>query len=83
MYIKFELPSQIAAEYLDSEVKKWAQTYGIVYHKKLHKKQFRITFENDDLYSFFAMTWNPKHMNMLSYQLIEPMQTRPHKKFHV
>lgn len=84
MYIEFRLPTGaggMAAQYTNSVLNRnlhaWSDQYNIPYNKKIHKWTVRITFDNDQHYTLFAMTWNPKSENMLSYltdyRLIEPM----------
>jgi hypothetical protein len=84
MYIEFQLPTGgggMAAQYTSFLIAKnltdWSNSYNIAYVKKNHKYTVRVTFDSDELYSFFAMTWRPKSDKMLSYltnyRLIEPM----------
>ena len=84
MYIEFQLPmgaGGMAAQYTNSAINRnldqWSNRYGIAYNKKIHKHTVRVTFDNEDFYSFFALTWNPTAENMLhyltNYRLIEPM----------
>jgi hypothetical protein len=54
----------------------WADRYNVTYNKKIIKYNLRVTFDNEQLYSHFAMTWNPTQIYQLKYSLIEPMQTR-------
>ena len=84
MYIEFQLPmgaGGMAAQYTNSVISRnldqWSNRYGIAHIKKIHKYTVRVTFDNEDFYSFFALTWNPTAENMLhyltNYRLIEPM----------
>jgi hypothetical protein len=84
MYIEFALPTGaggMAAQYannlLNQELHAWSDLYDIPYNTKLVKYTKRVTFDNEETYSFFAMTWNPKNKkfrnNLLNYRLIEPM----------
>jgi hypothetical protein len=82
MYIEFTLPSgaggMAAAHtgaYIEKALKKWSDRYGIPYNKKIHKYTLRVTFDSDDTYTFFGLTWvpDPKYLNWTSYRLIEPM----------
>jgi hypothetical protein len=84
MYIEFTLPTGAggtAASFvnglLNQELHAWSDRYNIPYNTKLVKYTKRITFDHDETYSFFAMTWNPQHKkfrnNLLNYRLIEPM----------
>ena len=83
MYIEFSLPSGsagMAAQFVDSHISKvlqqWSSQYNIPSNSKVIKYKKRVTFDNDGDYSFFAMTWNPKQIAWLNYELIEPMKTR-------
>jgi hypothetical protein len=84
MYIEFALPTGAggtAAQYVNSllnqELHAWSDLYDIPYNTKIVKYTKRVTFDNEELYSFFAMTWNPPNKkfrnNLLNYRLIEPM----------
>jgi len=84
MYIEFQLPTGaggMTAQYTNSVLNRnlhaWSDRYGIPYNKKIHKWTVRVTFDNEENYSFFALTWNPTSENVLSYltnyRLIEPM----------
>lgn len=84
MYLEFQLPTGaggMAAQYTSSILNRnltdWSNLYNIAYVKKIHKYTVRVTFDNDQTYSFFALTWNPKGDKMLqyltNYRLIEPM----------
>jgi hypothetical protein len=85
MYIKFDLPTGaggMVAQYthsaLSQNLQEWSEKYGgIPYNKKIHKWTVRVTFDDDKFYDFFALTWQPKSKQMLSYllnySLIEPM----------
>lgn len=84
MYIEFSLPTgaggQAAAfvnSLLNRNLHDWSDRYSIPYNKKIHKYSVRITFDDDQHYPFFAMTWAPKteHFNsyLLNYRFVEPM----------
>lgn len=84
MYIEFTLPDVPGAPsqgwvnmMLTHELDNWAQQYNIIYKTKIFKNTKRVTFENEQDYSFFAMTWNPKPQSfrdyLANYRLIEPM----------
>ena len=85
MYIEFSLPTGaggMAAQYVNSVLSRnlqdWGNQYGISYNKKIHKWTVRVTFDDDKLYDFFALTWRPKSDNMISYlteyRFVEPMK---------
>jgi len=80
MYIEFALsdnrpgPDLLLIRY---QLVKWATQNGqINYKEKTIKHKHRVTFDNDKLYTYFALTWNPAQHNQLKYRLIEPMETR-------
>ena len=84
MYIEFQLPTGaggMAAQYTSSLLSRnltaWSNRYNIRYVTKIHKYTVRVTFDQDEIYSFFAMTWQPASDKMLdyllNYRLIEPM----------
>lgn len=85
MYIEFTLPQGASGQaalfvnrILNKELHDWADQYNIAYNKKIHKYTVRITFDKEEYYSFFAMTWAPKGKEFVSYiinyRLIEPMR---------
>lgn len=85
MYIEFALPTGSggqAAAYVNSllnkELHAWSDKYNIPYNTKIHKYTKRITFDDNETYSFFALTWNPEtekfRSYLLNYRLIEPMK---------
>jgi hypothetical protein len=66
MYIEFSLPNGAAGQaaghanmIIDDQLVEWSQKYNIPYTTKIVKYIKRVTFEQDEHYSFFAMTWNP------------------------
>lgn len=84
MYIEFRLPTGaggMAAQHinniLNQELHAWADENNIAYNKKIVKWTVRVTFDNDQHYTLFALTWNPqgRHKNWLKeYAFIEPMR---------
>jgi hypothetical protein len=66
MYIEFSLPNGAAGQaaghanmIVNNELVLWSQKYQIPYTTKIVKYIKRVTFEQDEHYSLFAMTWNP------------------------
>jgi hypothetical protein len=61
MYIEFSLPIRpgVAIYVIADALKVWSQKYQIPYKSKIHKDFKRVTFDSDESYSLFAMTWNP------------------------
>jgi hypothetical protein len=72
MYIEFSLPS----DFVRSKLSVWAVKYNIKYRTKVFKYTLRVTFDSDESYTLFALTWNPTQNEWLKYSLIEPMKTR-------
>lgn len=74
MYIVFDLPNNdlVIGRFnynLNQLLHAWSDRYNIPYNTKIHKLTKRITFDNDETYSFFAMTWTGPE-----YRLIDPMK---------
>lgn len=66
MYIEFHLPTGAAAQaaghanmIINNHLVLWSQKYQIPYTTKIVKYIKRVTFEQDEHYSLFALTWNP------------------------
>ena len=66
MYIEFSLPNGSAGQaaahantIINNHLVEWSQKYQIPYTTKVVKYIKRVTFEQDEHYSLFAMTWNP------------------------
>jgi hypothetical protein len=77
MYIEFShLPTANAWRALGVELYDWAAKYNITYRQKAFKLTLRVTFDLDESYTLFALTWNPGQNESLKYSLIEPMKTR-------
>ena len=80
MYIEFQLPPPVASlvsNLLSKHIQLWATQYQIPYTKKVHKYTVRITFDQDQHYDFFALTWNPDSRfpeYLLDYRFVEPMR---------
>lgn len=67
MYIEFSLPTGAAAQaaghanmIINNHLVLWSQKYQIPYTTKIVKFTKRVTFEQDEHYSLFALTWNPE-----------------------
>lgn len=65
MYIEFSLSdvtsvgaSAFTSHQIDQALQEWAYKYNILYNVKNIKYFKRVTFESDEYYSLFAMTWN-------------------------
>ena len=84
MYLEFSLPTGAggqAAQYVShcifQHMDIWSKRYAVTYHKKIWKYTVRITFDDDAIYSLFAMTWKPDigefTTYLLNYRFVEPM----------
>jgi len=83
MYIAFDLPqgggsSGSAAAWMNhilhQELAIWYQKYTIAYQVKTVKYVTRVVLEPDEMYSFFALTWNPRNPELRNYRVVEPMK---------
>ena len=64
MYIEFQLRSDVprmvivrAHAAIGTNLAEWAEKYKIQYRKKIHKYTLRVTFDEDESYTLFALTW--------------------------
>lgn len=61
MYIEFGLP-KVSPDYanhlIDQALHSWSMLYQTPYNTKIVKYTKRVTFEHDESYSLFALTWN-------------------------
>ena len=86
MYIEFRLPRGAGgpdqASYALSIVQKklvlWAAKYEVEYRTKVFKYTLRVTFDSDESYTLFAMTWvpHPDHPEWTSYRLITDLNNK-------
>ena len=70
MYIEFDLanPDDVlvalvsyrANNIIDQALEGWSERYQTAYKTKTVKYKKRVTFDSDESYSLFAMTWNPE-----------------------
>lgn len=77
MYVRFRF-SIIAYFLIEEELEMWAEKYNI--HKKSYKLKMindviKLTFKDNNLYSFFCLTWQPQApCEYLEFDIIEPMK---------
>ena len=86
MYIEFRLPRGAGgpdqASYALSIVQKklvlWAAKYNIKYRTKVFKYTLRVTFDSDESYTLFAMTWvpHPEHPEWTTYRLVTDLNNK-------
>ena len=81
MYIAFDLPQNYGGStaawmnhILHQELSIWYQKYTIAYQIKTVKYVTRVAFASDEMYSFFALTWNPRNPELRNYRVVEPMK---------
>ena len=69
MFIEFQLLDLpgMPLELIKNEVEKWSERYSIPYTSKTVKYTYRVCFDQEKLYTFFATTWN----NKFEYQLVD------------
>jgi len=80
MYIEFDLSNQgyyHARESIDQAMVQWHKQYGIQYRTKPIKLKLRITFDHDESYTFWAMTWNPQQTETLAqYRIVSDLNNK-------
>jgi hypothetical protein len=86
MYIEFALPTKdqdnqytaYALSVIREEIHDWLQKYPVESTQKTIKYKHRLAFVNEQNYSLFALTWNPKSWNQqfswIQYRFVEPMK---------
>lgn len=80
MYIEFSLVGwSIQASYeIDHALQEWSNKYNIPYNVKNVKEFKRTTFDQDEYYSLFAMTWNPdqKHPALGRWRIVSDLNNK-------
>jgi hypothetical protein len=74
MYIEFKLSSDLVRTKLNA----WAVKYNIKYRTKVFKYTLRVTFDSDESYTLFAMTWvpHPDHPEWTTYCLVTDLNNK-------
>jgi hypothetical protein len=57
MYIAFDL-GLVYLPRLNAALHAWSDRYNIPYNTKIVRSIKRVTFDSDDSYTLFAMTWD-------------------------
>ena len=70
MYIAFDLYDVQHLQNLKAALQAWSDRFDIPYNTKIVRHIKRVTFDSDDSYSLFCLTWDH---TQLPYSLIEPM----------
>lgn len=86
MYIEFDLPqgsggfaAQAINQVINKHLDNWSDQYHIPYKTKIAKYKKRITFDDDQTYAFFALTWNPPtsaHRQWLKYRIVSDLNNK-------
>ena len=80
MYIEFDLlkgpdsiPTAMSNCQIENEIKSWAKLHNISYKSKTVKYKKRVTFEHDDSYLLFAMSWTGIWVN---YRIVRDLNNK-------
>jgi hypothetical protein len=89
MYIEFDLPrgssdiqstfsADLTLKIIQNEMLTWSKRYNIPYQEKTIKYKYRVTFEQDELYSFWAITWNAeqKYYATNRYRIVSDLNNK-------
>jgi hypothetical protein len=85
MYIEFRLPSGAGGQgaayalgVIRNKLSTWAVKYNISYRTKVFKYTLRVTFDLDESYTLFALTWmpDPTHPSWTNYRLITDLNNK-------
>ena len=80
MYIEFGLQNQgyyHDRELIETSMKMWYKQYHIEYRTKPARLKLRVTFDHDESYTFWAMTWNPKQHKILArYRIVSDLNNK-------
>ncbi len=86
MYIEFRLPrgaggpdqASHALSIVQKKLILWAARYEVEYRTKVFKYTLRVTFNSDESYTLFAMTWvpHPDHPEWTSYRLVTDLNNK-------
>ena len=74
MYIAFDLVNQQHWNDIIDALEEWEEKYEISFQTKTVKYVTRLVFESEELYSFFALSWNPPYAYLKNYRVVEPMK---------
>ena len=72
MFIEFQLLDRpgMPLHLIEKELNKWSQRYNIPYTSKTVKYTHRVCFEEDNIYNFFVMSWNPNGSDILNRYVV-------------
>jgi hypothetical protein len=86
MYIEFDLlPTGLSAApdwyhsllIIQDEMNSWGNRYSIQFREKTIKYKYRVTFDHDESYTFWAMSWNPEqHKILAQYRIVSDLNNK-------
>lgn len=87
MYIEFELPKGTtgitagsANTNIEQVLSRWSSRYQIAYISKTIKYTKRVTFDQDEFYSLFALTWGSfdesKHSYLNRWRIVSDLNNK-------
>lgn len=80
MYIEFRLPmgaggaaAGTALTQINIDIDAWVRKYNIKSYKtKIHKYTYRLSLIDQDAYTHFALTWDPKYNASRHFEFKQP-----------
>lgn len=77
MYIEFKIAynHRYSESLLEKYLAAWSQKHQIRYRTKSYKDTLRVTFDNDEHYTFFSITW-PHTYNWTNYRVIRDLNNK-------
>ena len=78
MYIEFKLPENINGAsllLLRRSILDWSEKHQIPYTDKTIKHTYRVCFDQDESYSFFALTY-PQTQHFLQYRIVSDLNNK-------
>jgi hypothetical protein len=85
MYIEFDLLPEVhvapdwynTLSTIQDAMNSWGNQHSIQFREKTINYKYRVTFDQDQTYSFWAMTWNPKQTQTLAqYRIISDLNNK-------
>ena len=88
MYIEFDLQPKVhlapnhaqhdAQSTIQGAMNSWAHRHGILhYRENTIKYKHRVTFDQEQTYLFWAMTWNPEQNEILAqYRIVSDLNNK-------
>jgi hypothetical protein len=89
VYIEFTLPqgpsgitvlapAMQASNVVTTKLATWAQKHDVEYKTKTIKYKIRVTFDSDEYYTLFGLTWvlDPKYPSWTDYRVISDLNNK-------